>query len=208
MPFLGAPKLVIISLVLCLPKTHHPVHLSTFLLQCLLVGALSLATDNFHSKSRLFVGRNLLNEIFQWPPLPLLIFFPFNFSQLKFTPFYFYFFAATCTLRSLIHNAQIEKALKTKISLTFNDKTRTHMRLFIMCIHLAYCEFLCFICRVLNVFVIGCGFRTLWRCGMIGRIRTALPFHTPRISDSRTHPGLWSCNQEFLLKSRDELFCC
>lgn len=120
----------------------------------------------------------------------------------------FLFFAATCTLRSLIHNAQIEKGLKTKISLTFSDKTRTHMRLFIMCIHLAYCEFLCFICRVLNAFVTGCCFRTPWRCDMICRICTALPFHTPRISDSKTHPGLWSCNQEFLLKSRDELFCC
>lgn len=32
-------------------------------------------------------------------------------------------------------------------------------------------------------------------------IFTALPFYTPKISNSKVHLGLWSCNQEFLFKS-------
>lgn len=155
-------------------KTQLPIQISTFLLQGLLVGTLSLAADNFPSKSSLFVGRNLLNVLLQHIPLLLFICFPFSLSQLKFTRFYF--FAGTCSLQSLILNAQIEKALKSKISPKFNDKIRTHIRLFIMSIHHACCEFSCLICTDLNMFVTGCCFRTPWRWDMICHICTALPF--------------------------------
>lgn len=79
------PKLFNIPLILPFPKTQLPIQLSLFLLQVLLVGALSLAhekPDNFHSKYSLSVGRNLLNELFQ--NTPLLFACLFSFSQLKF----------------------------------------------------------------------------------------------------------------------------
>lgn len=151
--------------------------------------------------------RNLLNVLFPCTPLLLFICFSFSFSQLKFTQFFllnFIFFAKLAIYN--LDNAQIEKALKSKIFPKFNDKTRTHMRLFIMSIYLACCEFLCFICRDLNMFITGCCFRAPWRCDMICHIYTALPFYFPQISDSKAHRGLWSCNQEFLFKRRDELF--
>lgn len=34
-------------------------------------------------------------------------------------------------------------------------------------------------------------------------IFTALAFYTPKFSNSKAHLGLWSCNQEFLLKNKD-----
>lgn len=111
-------RLVIISLVLSFPKTHRPIHISTFLLQCLLVGTLNLATDNFQFQIWVVCGKKSVKQAFQVDITAVFHIFPLQHFPIEVHSFLFiYFFAATCILQSLTHNAQIEKALKTKISL-------------------------------------------------------------------------------------------
>lgn len=82
--------------------------------------------------------------------------------------------------------------------------TKPELRLFRMSVYLAYYEFLCFIASISM-----CLFwdAALGFPGDITQyaISTALPFYTPKISNSKAHLGLWSCNQEFLFQSREEI---